>query len=228
MPRETQEDGTARSTHDVPVLAGGLPKAHYGHLFSVPILTHSWSDSSALNVQLRARILEYAGQDRGVANTNVGGWHSASGQLEFLGDLRDELFTRMGAMVNEGTHRLVQDRRAMPLTPTWSVSAWANVARSGDFQTTHTHPGATWSGVYYVDSGDEEGSRASGKLLFLDPAPAAPASFFPRLSRTTPEVLPVAGLMILFPSYVPHTVSPHKGSRPRISISFNFRSEPYP
>jgi hypothetical protein len=34
--------------------------------------------------------------------------------------------------------------------------------------------------------------------------------------------------MILFPSYVPHAVPPHHGDRPRISVAFNVRREPFP
>jgi hypothetical protein len=34
--------------------------------------------------------------------------------------------------------------------------------------------------------------------------------------------------MVLFPSYVPHAVAPDQGDRPRISIAFNGRKEPFP
>jgi hypothetical protein len=34
--------------------------------------------------------------------------------------------------------------------------------------------------------------------------------------------------MILFPSYVPHAVPPHRGAGTRISIAFNVRREPFP
>jgi hypothetical protein len=34
--------------------------------------------------------------------------------------------------------------------------------------------------------------------------------------------------MVLFPSYVPHAVTPHQGARERISIAFNLRREPFP
>jgi hypothetical protein len=34
--------------------------------------------------------------------------------------------------------------------------------------------------------------------------------------------------MVLFSSYVPHSVAPHEGERPRISIAFNVRKEPFP
>ena len=39
---------------------------------------------------------------------------------------------------------------------------------------------------------------------------------------------PDPGLMVLFPSYVPHVVLPHQGDRERISIAFNVRKDPFP
>ena len=41
-------------------------------------------------------------------------------------------------------------------------------------------------------------------------------------------VRPEPGLMVLFPSYMPHMVLPHQGGRERVSIAFNLRKEPYP
>jgi Putative 2OG-Fe(II) oxygenase len=35
-------------------------------------------------------------------------------------------------------------------------------------------------------------------------------------------------MMVLFPSYMPHMVFPHRGGRQRISIAFNLRKEPFP
>jgi hypothetical protein len=35
-------------------------------------------------------------------------------------------------------------------------------------------------------------------------------------------------MMVLFPGYVPHMVLPHQSKRPRISIAFNLRKEPFP
>ena len=44
----------------------------------------------------------------------------------------------------------------------------------------------------------------------------------------TAFVKPEPGLMVLFPSYLPHMVYVHQGKRPRISIAFNLRKEPFP
>jgi len=205
-----------------------VPNATYLHLFSVPLMTYVWPNSAGLNEQLRDRILSHAAQDCGVQATNVGGWHSANGNLEFLGELREALFQRMLAMVNEATGRLAGDRGLPSIAARWSFLGWANISETGAFNTMHTHPGMTWSGVYYVDTGDSPGQNDSGILKFMDPSPGSAASFLPFLARATPQIQPVAGLMLLFPSYVPHSVLPHRGSRSRISIAFNFRSEPYP
>jgi uncharacterized protein (TIGR02466 family) len=205
-----------------------MAAASYAHAFFVPLVTYLWPDSAPLNEKLRTRILAQAAADQGVQATNVGGWHSANGQLEFLAELREPLLQRMLAMTNEATRKFIADLGLKPVSLQWSFLAWANVSRKGDFNTTHTHPGMTWSGVYYVDTGVTPGQNDSGALRFSDPTPGSAASFLPFAARICPEIHPVSGLMVLFPSYLPHFVHPHRGSGPRISIAFNFRNEPYP
>jgi uncharacterized protein (TIGR02466 family) len=205
-----------------------MATAKYAHAFFVPLVTYLWPDSGPLNEKLRARILAHAATDQGMQATNVGGWHSANGQLEFLGELREPLLQRMLLMTNEATRTYVAEVGLKPVSLQWSFLAWANVSRKGDFNTTHTHPGMTWSGVYYVDTGVTPGQNDSGALRFSDPTPGSAASFLPFAARICPEILPVPGLMVLFPSYLPHFVHPHRGNGLRISIAFNFRNEPYP
>ena len=50
-----------------------------------------------------------------------------------------------------------------------ATEGWVNVSSHGDLNTLHHHAGATWSGVYYVDSGrgDVEGF-VGGQLLLRD------------------------------------------------------------
>ena len=90
------------------------------------------------------------------------------------------------------------------------LSTWANVNRTGDFNQMHTHPGATWSGVYYVDAGeaDPESRGGATAIRLGDPNPARTNVFFPELSASDVLYQPEPGLMILFPSYVPHAVPP--------------------
>ncbi len=60
------------------------------------------------------------------------------------------------------------------------------------------------------------------------PCPPRATIFFPELSAANVLFRPEPGLMILFPSHLPHGVLPHRGDRPRIPIAFNVRREPFP
>ena len=130
-----------------------LQAARFGSLFATPVLEHLWAESSELNAQLRESILRHAGEHPGKEQTNVGGWHSDTGALEFCGSAGATLIRRMRDMTEEATLRLYATFSRPPEPLSWVLSAWANINQQGAFNTMHTHPGATWSGVYYVDSG---------------------------------------------------------------------------
>ena len=205
-----------------------LEKARSESLFATPLLSHLWADGTELNPQLRDSILAHERRHSGTDLTNVGGWHSERGTLEFCGNAGQLLIGHMHEMIEEATRRLYTEfgRPSQPLS--WVLSAWANVNRRGDFNQMHTHPGATWSGVYYVDSGEADPAANGTAIRLSDPNPARTNLFFPELSASDILFKPEPGLMILFPSYVPHAVLPHRGDRPRISIAFNVRREPFP
>ncbi|MSP94749.1 MAG: hypothetical protein EXR00_05715 [Alphaproteobacteria bacterium] len=80
----------------------------------------------------------------------------------------------------------------------------------------------------YVDSGETNVSAEGTALHLFDPNPARANLFLPALSNSGVLIKPEPGLMILFPSYVPHSVPPHQGDGARISIAFNVRKEPFP
>ena len=205
-----------------------LEGARSGNLFATPLLSHVWADGAELNPQLRESILEYARRHPGRTRTNVGGWHSEPGMLEFCEGAGQRLIRHMSDMIEEATRRLYAEF-SRPAQPTsWILSAWANVNRRGDFNEVHTHPGATWSGVYYVDRGESNPDAEGTAIHLYDPYPARANIFFPELSTSNLLFKPEPGLMILFPSYVPHAVPPHRGDRERISVAFNVRREPFP
>ena len=199
----------------------------YVHLFPVPFMRHVWAENAELNTRLRLRILDHSRQSRGEKKSNAGGWHSETGQLEFLGELREPLIKQMIALADAATRRVLSDA-GVPVPPyEWGFQAWANLSRGGDSHAAHTHPGATWSGVYYVDSG-ETGAGEIAEIEITDPCLARSNTFFPYALPSSVGVRPQPGLMILFPSYVPHAVHVQKGSSTRISIAFNLRKEPFP
>ena len=107
---------------------------------------------------------------------------------------------------------------------------WANVNAPGDANQMHCHPAAYWSGVYYPDPGGAEVEGHGGELLLEDPR-------YPLAYMTGPGLLlkaaagepmysqivlrPVAGRIVLFPSWLRHSVRPHGGDRERVSIALN-------
>jgi uncharacterized protein (TIGR02466 family) len=197
--------------------------------FVVPIVRHVWDDSASLNQALGEAILAQEGRSTGNRKSNVGGWQSSQDFLGWTGDAGRALAARMVEMANHATAQLLArlgTDKARTAQFSWKIAIWANVNRAGDYNKVHLHPGATWSGVYYVDAGDA--GAEGGRLSLMDPSPAAQMTFLSGLLRPTLEVTPAAGLMVLFPSYLPHMVHPYRGERPRISIAFNAHKDPYP
>jgi uncharacterized protein (TIGR02466 family) len=197
-------------------------------VFATPFIRHLWADTAELNDGLRRTILAYEREHKaGRAKSNVGGWQSEAGQLEWCGDAGKTLVRYMFALADEATRQLLSEYTPNPPRMQWKLDAWVNVNRPGDFNRTHAHPGATWSGTYYVDPGapdDPEGTP----INLLNACQGSAVSFFPNLVPSGIFVRPEPGLMILFPGYLPHSVFPHHGKRPRISIAFNLAKEPYP
>ena len=206
--------------------------ATFAHLFPAPFMAFVWPDGAELNEELRPRILEHASRFNGLQKSNCGGWHSEVGQLEFCGDAGRRLVRHMYQMADEATRRTVaelpSDARMSRWTFQWTLHAWANVNGPGDFNRFHTHAGSTWSGTYYVDPGAPTDVEAGTPLHFFDPCQGRANTFLQPVVSARYSVRPESGMMVLFPSYMPHMVFPHRGARQRISIAFNLRKEPFP
>lgn len=106
---------------------------------------------------------------------------------------------------------------------------WFHVTRHGGFTILHTHPMASWSGVYCVDPGQTPDDRPESGVLrfhnphhysnyFLDPGNShlvAPYHHGTWNMRLQP------GQLVLFPSWLQHEVLPFYGNDERITIAFN-------
>ena len=95
---------------------------------------------------------------------------------------------------------------------------WGNINPKGGFNFTHVHPSGWLSGVYYIQLPEE-----NNEIVFQDPRPARMMDF-QRSSLITDEYFshhPKVGELLLFPSWLPHFVSPNTSDQNRISISFN-------
>ena len=99
------------------------------------------------------------------------------------------------------------------------ISAWTIKQSPGDYQALHNHE-AHISGNIYIDIPDlEENSLSSDACIeFRFPVIRNPAHFnFSDQWRFNPQPLK----MIIFPSYVPHTVYPWKGEGHRTILAWD-------
>lgn len=110
-----------------------------------------------------------------------------------------------------------------------AADVWFHITRRGGYFGLHNHAMASWSGVYCVSTGSDDGTHPdSGALtfanpfsvaaMFLDPANAAMRSPYNSFNRSF-KLVP--GQLVLFPSWVQHYVQPFHGDGERITVAFN-------
>ncbi len=105
-------------------------------------------------------------------------------------------------------------------------SLWVNAMGRGGVHAPHIHPHSVISGTFYVAA-----PPGSGALRFEDPRAGLMMAAPPRKrnarmeNRTFVDIMPKAGMLLLWESWQRHGVEPNKTTAPRISISFNYRLE---
>jgi uncharacterized protein (TIGR02466 family) len=196
-------------------------------LFCTPVFRRVFPDADELNRGLRDLILS---RERTAARSareysNVGGWHSPIDLQESWDTELRLVLERCRELAIEATDRLLTSAERLRHYR-YSLSAWANVSRAGDYNVPHVHP-STWSAVYYVGVPAESGpDPRAGGLELLDPRPATAMSGMPgRFFATRHLIKPQPGLMVLFPASIMHMVHPFQGAGERISIACDLMLE---
>ena len=107
--------------------------------------------------------------------------------------------------------------------------SWANVNHAGSHNSVHNHCNSHWSGVYYVKvpQFDPDDLPRAGDIMFYDPRGAVNMMMHPGRNNDGEaiRVSPIAGHLLIFPSWLYHSVNPFKSDVVRISIAFNARIE---
>jgi hypothetical protein len=120
-------------------------------------------------------------------------------------------------------HRaLMLAHRSLSKSAVFADDTWASIYGNGDYCLPHCHTRADVSIIYMLDPGDADSADPlSGRLCFADPridwcCPIEPG-------RVTRPLIPYMnpGTMLVFPGSYLHSVMPYRGSRPRITMSWN-------
>ncbi|QXI30726.1 putative 2OG-Fe(II) oxygenase [Pseudomonas vanderleydeniana] len=170
--------------------------------------------------------------DPGTSHSNQGGWQSTADIIRWGGEPAQALLDFGRAFANQLTAVHSAEHGLIEPAFGWQCNAWANVNFPGDSNHLHGHPGAFWSGVYWVDDGGRQmDPSGGGDMEFPDPRGMMPSVYNPELRMRiegcltagySTTVAPSTGTFIMFPSWLMHSVQRYNGTRPRISIALNF------
>jgi uncharacterized protein (TIGR02466 family) len=191
--------------------------------FGTPMLVRKAAGAAGLSQALVTHVTALRDADAAtpsVSRSGIGGWRTGDdfldGEAPVVGELRELMAGAVGEMLAMAKPGMIEGRITR-------LYGWANLNRPGDYNTIHSHPTSQWSGVYYASIGQNDPSRPlSGVIEFQDPRGAPQAQPFPGFDFGHKlRLLPEAGLLLVFPSWLLHMVHPFHGQGERISIAFN-------
>jgi len=99
---------------------------------------------------------------------------------------------------------------------------WVNINKSSDYNIAHVHPGCVFSGVFYLKA-----PKDSGSILFHSPYSdmieySDQVRKLSTVFHTTLKIPVQRGLLLLFPSWMKHSVELSNTDSERISLAFNY------
>jgi len=205
-------------------------------LFPIPISLYNFGkDNHKLDINLIEDTLDFYKNNKSIVRSNLGGWHSSNGM-----EKRYDSFKLLCELIQKSADNYCDQYgyyKGLKVT-----KLWANINRKGDMNVGHHHATTSLTGVYYpvksiVDNQCEFNynnecslmpgiwdGKNGGSIYFQDPCYGLKS----KLQKIKPTafnldayyIYPVSGLLILFPSYLIHTVTPFRENIQRISISF--------
>ena len=186
-------------------------------LFPTPIWTIKLENFESINNQMYNFIKESQFKDKtGIKKSNNKGWHSKdfnmqeTGPKNFIKNISPSIEKVITDMNWEKEKQLVK-----------ISNMWAIINTGGSANSRHQHGNSTISGAYYVRA-----PKNCGDIVFYDPRPA-PVFCYPEargsnlLNAHINSITPEEGALILFPSYLDHSVNENLSNDERIVISFN-------
>jgi uncharacterized protein (TIGR02466 family) len=196
------------------------------HVFTTPVLRETTSLTSEQLAEVRDYVLKLRDTAEGESKSNRGGWHSKgnlfSPEHTQFPAVREAVTSAMFNYIGE----VFGYRGEIQL----ALTGWTVVNRPGDYNVPHNHAANLLSGALYVLV---PGDLKSGSIVFQDPRLNLNAhetegmrrvGLRPPWMNTNINVPPIAGEILVFPSWLIHYVEPYESPDPaalRIVISFN-------
>ncbi len=192
------------------------------HLFfSSPIWASKIDNYEKINESMLNYIMKLKEKDpSGVSKSNFKGWHSRDFDLknEEPKNFIDGIKKNINFALNDMNWDL--NKQSVNINNLWAI-----INEKGAWNQKHHHSNSDLSAAYYVSAHEN-----CGDIVFYDPRPApvfkSPIAKSPNnLNATINSIKPEAGMLVLFPSYLEHSVNPNLSNKKRIVISFNINLE---
>ena len=186
--------------------------------FSTPVWATQISNYKETNEKIYNYIKNLQEDDKGVVKSNIKGWHSN----DF--DMKDTEVINLINLLSAEINRVIKDMDWDINNQTVKIlNMWSIVNTGGASNARHHHGNSDISAAYYVRA-----PKNCGDIVFYDPRPAPvfshPKSNNPNsLNCMVNSITPVEGSLVLFPSYLDHSVNANLSSEERIVISFNIK-----
>jgi len=182
---------------------------------ATPILSVNIKDSVDI-AELEKFCLKTEQEDKGIAVSNKGGYHSnylsiGEQKEKIIGDLLDAITKAVIDYCSELQMKMPRDIKEM----------WINIGRHKDSQILHNHAPFYLSGVVYAHTEDSEDF---GNLVFCPAGEVSMQEWSIKGGKVREYIKPEAGQLIIFPSWASHYVEPNMDTdKHRISMSFNIQ-----
>ena len=194
-------------------------KKYIHKLFPEPVFHYKLNNYEKHNADLEKYIYEMYEKDKeGIQRSNVNGWHSKNFRIvddksptyAFFQETKNyimDVFKNYGWRYEPNKVRMTE--------------MWAIINKKNNLNTVHTHPNNFLSSAYYVKA-----PKDCGNIVFYEPNDAKSIRYpevekYTKYSGTIVNFEPKEGDLLIFPSYLYHSVQQNKSSEDRIVISFN-------
>ncbi len=185
--------------------------------FPTPVWTLQLGDYQSINEQMYKFIKNAQSKDQqGISKSNIKGWHSKDFNMQ---ENEPKNFIKF---ILPAIEQVITDMNWEKQKQSININnMWAIINIGGSANLRHQHGNSTISGAYYVRA-----PKNSGDIVFYDPRPA-PVYTYPKavnpnlLNAQVNGISPKEGALVLFPSYLDHSVNENLSNEERIVISFN-------
>ena len=187
--------------------------------FPEPVFKYKFEKAEFFNNKLAQYIYSLQKEDlNGLTKSNRGGWHSKDFKLTDQNSIQFKFAVELQKYIFDTFQKFGWETRKNNIRIT---QMWAIINKKDDFNVIHTHPNTYLSAAYYVKAPDDCGS-----IQFHEPNEVKKFRHpviekHNELNSSGFSIKAEEGNLLIFPSYLYHSVGKNLSSEDRIIISFN-------